>query len=95
MFWSVKCFFTTRLTTKRCWFTTSCKAEMWVVDDLGNVVFDSRDETNCLDIELEMAADNDETERFTLPQWNFFTADGCKPANPASTPSWLNFQNSA
>ena len=59
-------------------FTTSCKAEMWVVDDLGNVVFDSRDETNCLDIELEMALDSDETERFTLPQWNFFTADGCK-----------------
>ena len=58
-------------------FTTSCKAEMWVVDDLGNVVFDSRDETNCLDIELEMALDSDETERFTLPQWNFFTADGC------------------
>ena len=59
-------------------FTTSCKAEMWVVDDLGNVVFDSRDETNCLDIELEMTLDSEETERFTLPQWNFFTADGCK-----------------
>ena len=59
-------------------FTTSCKAEMWVVDDLGNVVFDSREETNCVDIELEMTLSNGETERFTLPQWNFFTADGCK-----------------
>ena len=59
-------------------FTTSCKAEMWVVDDLGNVVFDSREETNCVDIELEMALSTGETERFTLPQWNFFTADGCK-----------------
>jgi len=59
-------------------FTTSCKAEMWVVDDLGNVVFDSREETNCVDIELEMTLSNGETERFTLPQWNFFTADGCR-----------------
>ena len=59
-------------------FTTSCKAEMWVVDDLGNVVFDSREETNCVDIELEMALSTGEIERFTLPQWNFFTADGCK-----------------
>ena len=59
-------------------FTTSCKAEMWVVDDLGNVVFDSREETNCVDIELEMALSTGEIERFTLPQWNFFTTDGCK-----------------
>lgn len=59
-------------------FTTSCKAEMWVVNDLGDVVFDSREEANCVDIELEMALSTGETERFTLPQWNFFTADGCK-----------------
>ena len=58
-------------------FTSSCKAEMWVVDDLGHVVFDSREETNCVDIELEMALSTGETERFTLPQWNFFTAEGC------------------
>ena len=33
-------------------FTSSCKAEMWIVDDLGQTVFDTRDGKVCVDIDL-------------------------------------------
>ena len=58
-------------------FTSSCKAEMWIVDDLGQTVFDTRDGKACVDIDLEMTVD-DEPEILTLPQWNFYAANGCR-----------------
>ena len=58
-------------------FTSSCKAEMWIVDDLGQTVFDTREGKACVDIDLEMTVD-DEPKRLTLPQWNFYTSDGCR-----------------
>lgn len=59
-------------------FTSSCKAEMWIVDDLGQLVYDSRAEKACLDIDLELTVNSDEPERLTLPQWNFFDMNGCR-----------------
>jgi len=56
-------------------FTSSCKAEMWIVDDLGQTVFDTRDGKACVDIDLEMTVD-DEPQILTLPQWNFYAANG-------------------
>ena len=58
-------------------FTDACKAEMWVVDDLGTLVFDSRASKTCTPIELEMVVTPDEPERLTLPQWNFYDDAGC------------------
>ena len=58
-------------------FTSSCKAEMWIVDDLGATVFDSRLGKTCTDIDLEITL-GDEPERLTLPQWNFYLDDGCR-----------------
>jgi predicted transcriptional regulator len=58
-------------------FTSSCRAEMWVLDDLGNVVFDSRQEKVCQSIELEQTLEADEDMVFDLPQWNFFDSNGC------------------
>ncbi len=58
-------------------FTSSCKAEMWIVDDLGQLVYDSRVEKNCQDIDLELTVSSDDPERLTLPQWNFFDMNGC------------------
>lgn len=63
-------------------FTTSCKAEMWVLDDVGNIVFDSRDSKTCTAIELELAL-SEEPARLSLPQWNFYLDDGC--AAPSGT----------
>ena len=58
-------------------FTSSCKAEMWVVDDLGQTVFDSRTGKTCTEIDLELTL-SDEPERFTLPQWYFYLENGCR-----------------
>jgi len=58
-------------------FTSSCKAEMWVVDDLGNTVFDTRQGKTCSEIDLELTV-GQEPERLTLPQWNFYLDDGCR-----------------
>ena len=59
-------------------FTSSCKAEMWIVDDLGELVYDSLAEKTCLDIDLELTVNSDEPERLSLPQWNFFDMNGCR-----------------
>ena len=59
-------------------FTSSCKAEMWIVDDLGQLVYDSRAEKTCMDIDLELTVNSDEPERLSLPQWNFFDMNGCR-----------------
>lgn len=58
-------------------FTDSCKAEMWVVDDIGNIVYDSRTGKTCTAIELEVVVEQDTPERLTLPQWNFYDTAGC------------------
>ena len=58
-------------------FTSSCKAEMWIIDDLGRTVFDSRTDKTCTEIDLELTL-GEEPERLTLPQWNFYLEDGCR-----------------
>ena len=58
-------------------FTDACKAELWVVDDMGEVVFDSRLGKTCAPIDLELTVSADEPERLSLPQWNFYDAQGC------------------
>jgi predicted transcriptional regulator len=50
---------------------------MWVVDDLGHTVFDSRTDKICNAIDLELTL-GEEPERLTLPQWNFYLEDGCR-----------------
>ena len=58
-------------------FTSSCRAELWVIDDLGNTVFDSRQNKVCQSIDLEQTLESDNDMTFALPQWNFFDDDGC------------------
>lgn len=58
-------------------FTSTCKAEMWIVDDFGTVVFDSRIENPCSEIDLEMELASESPLNFPLPQWSFFKSDGC------------------
>ena len=59
-------------------FTDSCRAELWIVDDFGEVVFDSRSEKSCQSINLETTLSPSEPLIFSLPQWGFFTVDGCR-----------------
>jgi len=61
-------------------FTSSCRSEMWVINDLGEVVFDSRSAKTCQTIELETSLSPSQPLSLTLPQWNFFDQDGCRVA---------------
>jgi len=59
-------------------FDSSCKADVWVVNDLGEVVFDSREGTTCQPINLETTVSRDSPLVISVPQWRFFNEDGCK-----------------
>ena len=59
-------------------FTSSCRAELWIVDDEGRVVFDSRSGKECQPIQLETTLETDQPLSLTLPQWNFFDTEGCR-----------------
>ena len=61
-------------------FTSSCRSELWVLNDLGEVVFDSRSAKTCQTIELETSLSPSEPLSLTLPQWNFFDQEGCRVA---------------
>ena len=61
-------------------FTSSCRSEMWVIDDVGEVVFDSRRAKTCQPIELETSLSPSQPLSLTLPQWNFFDQNGCSVA---------------
>jgi len=58
-------------------FTDSCRAEMWVVNDLNEVVFDSRLLKNCNALELDYSIEQDGKLQFTLPDWTFTDLEGC------------------
>ena len=59
-------------------FTSSCKAEMWVINDLGRIVYDSLAGKSCSDIDLEMSLSLEEPLAFTLAPWGFFEQDTCR-----------------
>jgi predicted transcriptional regulator len=59
-------------------FTSSCRAELWILDDEGRVVFDSRTGKECQSIQLETTLKTDAPLSLTLPQWNFFDSEGCR-----------------
>lgn len=67
----------TTATDQSLMFSSSCKAEMWVVNDLGNIVYDSRSETTCTSIELELVLEPTAPLTFTLPQWMFYDQNAC------------------
>ena len=62
-------------------FTNTCRAEMWVLDDGGDVVFDSRMLKNCNALELDYIIDSNEQVQFTLPDWTFTDLEGCEVAS--------------
>jgi DNA-binding MarR family transcriptional regulator len=59
-------------------FTDTCRAEMWVLNDGGDVVFDSRMLKNCNALELDYILDQNEQAQFTLPDWTFTDLEGCE-----------------
>ena len=62
-------------------FTDTCRAEIWILDDGGDIVFDSRMLKNCNALELDYILDPNEQVKFTLPDWTFTDLEGCEIAS--------------
>jgi DNA-binding transcriptional ArsR family regulator len=58
-------------------FLDTCRAEMWVLNDKGTIVFDSRLIKTCNAIELDYSLDSNEQTQFSLPDWTFTDLSGC------------------
>ena len=59
-------------------FTDTCRAELWIVNDQGDVVFDSRSLKTCNAVDLDYNLDPEEEAMFTLPDWTFTDLLGCQ-----------------
>ncbi len=59
-------------------FTNTCKAEMWIIDDRGRVVFDSRMTKTCNQIEIDNVLSNNEQLVISLDDWSFTDLQGCE-----------------
>ncbi|MDA7845826.1 ArsR family transcriptional regulator [Euryarchaeota archaeon] len=62
-------------------FTDTCRAELWIVNDQGEVVFDSRSFKTCNAINLDYGLDSQEEVLFSLPDWTFNDLFGCQIAS--------------
>ena len=62
-------------------FTNTCRAEIWILDDGGDVVFDSRMLKNCNALELDYILESNGQVQFTLPDWTFTDLEGCDVAS--------------
>jgi DNA-binding transcriptional ArsR family regulator len=62
-------------------FTDTCRAELWVVNDQGDVVFDSRPLKSCNAINMDYSLDSEEEVMFSLPDWTFNNMVGCQVAS--------------
>lgn len=59
-------------------FTNTCKAEMWITDDRGRMVFDSRMTKTCNEIEVDNVLSSNEQLVFGLVDWYFTDLQGCE-----------------
>ncbi|MED5290655.1 MAG: hypothetical protein VX778_00365, partial [Candidatus Thermoplasmatota archaeon] len=58
-------------------FTNTCRASYWVVDTTGNLVFDSLDQANCRNAELDVVVGASSQSTFALQSWAFVDEVGC------------------
>lgn len=59
-------------------FTNTCKAEIWIIDDRGRVVFDSRMTKTCNQIEIDNVLSSNEQLVIGLDDWSFTDLQGCE-----------------
>jgi len=57
-------------------FTNTCRASYWIADASG-IVFDSLDQANCRDAELDVVVGADSQSTFPLQSWAFVDETGC------------------
>lgn len=58
-------------------FTNTCRVNYWVADATGNVVFDTLDQSNCREAELDVVVGPSSQSTFPLQSWAFVDELGC------------------
>ena len=58
-------------------FTNTCRMTYWVVNSLGNVVFDTLSQSNCNNAEYDMVLAPSELSMFAMQGWAFADSQGC------------------
>ena len=58
-------------------FTTSCRAETWVVNSAGEVVMDSRMQKECVELQSQNLISPGDERSYSQPNWAFTGLDGC------------------
>ena len=58
-------------------FSDTCKAEMWILNDMGELVYDSRLLKTCNELSVDVSLDSGEEAVFSLPDFTFTDMVGC------------------
>jgi len=58
-------------------FTKSCRGEIWVVDQLGEVVRDSRNPNDCVEMDTQNIIPASENRKVVQQRWSFIDENNC------------------
>jgi DNA-binding transcriptional ArsR family regulator len=58
-------------------FTNTCRMTYWVVDSLGDIVFDTLSQSNCNNAGYDMVLGPSELSMFAMQGWAFADSQGC------------------
>ena len=58
-------------------FSDACRGELWIVDDSGQVVMDTRALKDCSDVVFQNLITPNDSRNFAQPEWTFVANDGC------------------
>ncbi len=58
-------------------FTKSCRGEIWVVDQLGEVVRDSRNPNDCVEMDTQNVIPPNENRKVVQQRWSFIDKNNC------------------
>jgi len=58
-------------------FTNTCRMTYWVVDSLGDIVFDTLSQSNCNNAGYDMVLGPSEVSMFAMQGWAFADSQGC------------------
>jgi DNA-binding MarR family transcriptional regulator len=58
-------------------FSDTCRGEMWVIDEAGRIVMDSRLVKTCDEMDLQYLIAPEQSRTFSQPDWAFTNLEGC------------------
>ena len=58
-------------------FSDTCRGEMWIIDEAGKIVMDSRLIKTCDEMDLQYLIAPEQSRTFSQPDWSFTNLEGC------------------